>query len=403
MFGAAWHKERALPPDDITDSHLYSALAAVAVFVALQLGAVVANFVLKALIRRAERRAPGGYASQVLSSVRGPAVLALVTLGFFAATFVVDQLDLPPFATLTGLTSWVGNFWLVVTILMVTYAVAKVVEVAIAWYGHNVMSRTETSLDDKLLGPLRRVIPWVIYVVGLLVALDSVGVSISPLLAGLGIAGLAVALAVQPTLNNFLSGTYIVAEGIFEEGDFIELESGISGFVIDVGWRSTKLRSFMNNFVVIPNAKLVDSIITNLNRPQPPVNVIVYCGVSYDTDLDMVERIATEASAQVIQESEHSVKSVEPFFGFDSFGDSNVVFWVFVQATDRVGSFVLQGEIVKGLHARFRREDIVINYPVRKLVYSPDSAGFPQGAAWAAQQAARAGEEAAQARSESEA
>ena len=140
-------------PDVITDSHLYSALAVAAVFAALQIGAVVVNFVLKALIRRAERRAPGGYASQVLSSVRGPAVLALVTLGFFAATFVVDQLDLPPFATITGLTSWVGNFWLVTTILMVTYAAAKVVEVAIAWYGHNVMSRTETSLDDRLLGP----------------------------------------------------------------------------------------------------------------------------------------------------------------------------------------------------------------------------------------------------------
>ena len=159
----------------------------------------------------------------------------------------------------------------------------------------------------------------------------------------------------------------------------------------------------MNNFVVIPNANSLTASSRTSNKPQPPVNVIVYCGVSYDTELDMVERIATEASAQVIEQSEHSIKSVEPFFGFDSFGDSNVVFWVFVQATDRVGSFVLQGEIVKGLHARFRREGIVINYPVRKLVYSPDGAGFPQGAAWAAQQAARAAEEAPQARSESEA
>lgn len=390
-------------PDVITDSHLYSALAVVAVFLALQIGAVIANFVLKAIIRRAESRAPGGYVVQVLSSVRGPVVLAMITLGFFAATFVVDQLDLPPFTTLTGLTSWIGNFWLVATILMVTYAAAKVVEVAIAWYGHNVMSRTETSLDDRLLGPLRRVVPWIIYVVGLLVALDSIGVSISPLLAGLGIAGLAVALAIQPTLNNFLSGTYIVAEDIFEEGDFIELESGFSGFVIDVGWRSTKLRSFMNNFVVIPNAKLVDSIITNLNRPVPPVNVLVYCGVSYDEDLDLVERIAIEASADVIQESEHAIKSEAPFVGFETFGESNVVFWVFVQATDRLGSFVLQGEIVKGLHARFRREGIVINYPVRKLVHSPNGADLPPGAAWAAQQAARAREEAARSQSESEA
>ena len=153
-------------PDVVTDSHLYSALAVVVVFATLQLGALIANFVLKAFIRRAERLAPGGYAVQVLSSVRGPVVLAMVALGFFAATFVVDELDLPPFAALEGLTTWVTNFWLVATILVVTYAAAKVVEVAIAWYDHNVMSRTETSLDDRLLGPLRRVVPWIIYVVG---------------------------------------------------------------------------------------------------------------------------------------------------------------------------------------------------------------------------------------------
>ena len=194
-----------------------------------------------------------------------------------------------------------------------------------------------------------------------------------------------------------------MAEDIFEEGDFIELESGFSGFVIEVGWRSTKLRSFMNNLVVIPNAKLVDSIITNLNRPQPPVNVLVYCGVSYDEDLDLVERIATEASAEVISESEHAIKSEAPFIGFETFGESNVVFWVFVQSADRLGSFVLQGEIVKGLHSRFKREGIVINYPVRKLVHSPNGADLTPGAAWAAQQAARAREEAARSQSESEA
>ena len=106
------------------------------------------------------------------------------------------------------------------------------------------------------------------------------------------------------------------------------------------------------------------------------MNVIVYCGVSYDEDLDEVERIATEASAEVLQESEHAIKTEAPFFGFETFGESNVVFWVFVQATDRLGSFVLQHEIVKGLHARFRREGIVINYPVRKLVYSPMARTF---------------------------
>ena len=111
------------------------------------------------------------------------------------------------------------------------------------------------------------------------------------------------------------------------------------------------------------------STITNLFSPTPALNVIVYGGVSYDSDLAHVERVAVEISQKVLDNSEHAIKDVEPFFGFDEFGDSNITFWVFVQATDRTGSFVLTSELVKGIHAAFKEEGIEINYPVRKLIY----------------------------------
>ena len=217
-----------------------------------------------------------------------------------------------------------------------------------------------------------RLTPVVIYSIGLLVLLESLGISISPLLAGLGIAGLAVALAVQPSLTNFLAGTYVMTESQLKIGDYIELSDGTAGFVIEIGWRSTKLRSILNNLLIVPNSTISNSVILNYYSPSPALNVRVTCGVSYDSDLEQVERVTLEECKRVQDESESSIKDQDPRFGFDSFDDSNISFWVFMQATDRLGSFTLTSEVIKAIHARFILEGITINYPVRTLQFPED-------------------------------
>ena len=197
-----------------------------------------------------------------------------------------------------------------------------------------------------------------------------VGIAISPLLAGLGIGGLAIALAVQPTLSNYFAGTYLISEGELNEGDYIELEKGPAGFVVEVGWRSTKIRNRFNNLVIIPNSKMVESIVTNYFSPSPSMNVVVNCGVSYESDLARVEEIVLEIANDVIRDVEQAVTGSEPFFGFSAFGDSNIDFYVFLLATDRTGTFIIASEVIKRIHRRFREEGIEINYPVRKLVPS---------------------------------
>ena len=105
--------------------------------------------------------------------------------------------------------------------------------------------------------------------------------------------------------------------------------------------------------------------------------MIVTCGVSYDSDLADVERIVMEVATKAVKQSTHAIKDVEPFVGFSNFGDSNIDFFVFVQANDRVGSFILKSEIIKRIHARFAEEGIEINYPVRRLVYPDDNGDSP--------------------------
>ena len=124
--------------------------------------------------------------------------------------------------------------------------------------------------------------------------------------------------------------------------------------------------------VVVPNSKFAETIITNYQRPIPAVNVYLPCGVSYDTDLYRVEEICREVMDQVLENEPSAVKEFGGWFGFENFGDSNVNFWLFVQAKDRLGSFVLQSSLIKRLHHRFGQEAIVINYPIRTLQ-------FPEG------------------------
>ncbi len=357
-----------MPPDFIRESELWGPLFALGVFAAMLLAAAIAQIVLQLILKHRKRADPESIDTQVLKTVRGPVVLFLVIAGIFLGFTSLTAVTSERYDVLDGWDRWARKAWVVVVIAEVSYLASHLTQILIAWYLRTIAVRTVSDIDAKLLPPVRRLLPLVVYSVGTLVALDSIGIPISPLLAGFGIGGLAVALAVQPTLSNFFAGTYLVTEGELKEGDYIELEGGPAGFVVDVGWRSMKMRSRFNNLVIIPNSKMADSIVTNYFSPTPAMNVIVTSGVSYDADLPQVERVVLEVANQLIAESPLAVKDTEPFFGFSEFGDSNIDFFIFLQAIDRTGSFALKSELIKRIHRRFGEQGIEINYPVRKLV-----------------------------------
>ena len=352
-------------------------LSAALIFAAFLIAAGVANVVMRVFLGRVARLTPGTLDEELLTVVRGPVVLFITLSGLFLALLILTNLDSPRYALITGYDDQIRRAWLVVVIAEVAYLLYHLLDATMTWYIQSVAQTTETQLDDRLLPPLKRIMPLLVYSLGFLMALSVLNIPISPILAGLGIGGLAVALAVQPTLANFFAGTYVVTEGELNVGDYIELQGGPSGYVVEVGWRSTKIRSMYNNLVIIPNSQMANSIVTNYYSPEPSMNVLVYCGVSYDSDLEVVESVVREASQELVNESEYAVDG-EPWFGFDEFGDSNISFWVFVQAKDRLGSFYLTSDLVKVIHSRLTAEGIEINYPVRKLVFPSENGTGPE-------------------------
>jgi len=123
-----------------------------------------------------------------------------------------------------------------------------------------------------------------------------------------------------------------------------------------------------NNLVIIPNSRMAESIVTNFNSPTPAMSIIVYCGISYNSDLDHVQKVIMAASERLVAESTDAIHDVAPWFGFERFDDSNIAFWVFIQATDRLASFALTSDLVKTIHRSLREAGVEINYPMRKIV-----------------------------------
>lgn len=356
-----------MPFDTLTDDPVLQRIIAAAVLG----GFVVAGILLRLATSLAARRLGGSRGhiagKMALGAVRNTGPLLLVTLGIFLGVSALPEVE-----------PWrdqISIAWRVVASLQIAHGAASAIRVVFTWYAQYVAPRTESQFDDKMFPLLRRFLVVSSYLLGGLIALQSLGISISPVLGGLGISGLAVALALQPTLANFFAGTYVLSDGGFAVGDYIELQGGPAGYVIEVGWRSTKMRTWLNNLVVIPNSVMADSIVTNYSGPVKAMNIMITSGVSYDSDLQRVEDVSLEVGRKLIEDSSDAIKTTDAFFGFDSFGDSNIGFWVFLQARDRWGSFVLTNELIKRLQSRFRDEGIEINYPVRKLVY--DASGPP--------------------------
>ena len=213
----------------------------------------------------------------------------------------------------------------------------------------------------------------IVMILGVLILLDSFGVSITPLLASLGVGSLAVALALQPTLENFFSGVQLVIDKPIVVGQFIRLDSGEEGYVEKIGWRSTWVRMLPNNVVVIPNKVLVSSRILNYHYPQKEISILIDVGVHYDSDLEHVEKITLEVANGVLKSVEGGVAGFDPFIRYHTFGDSSIDFKVILRAKEFVDGYRIKHEFIKSLHKRYREEGIIIPYPIQTLDWNEGS------------------------------
>ncbi len=206
-----------------------------------------------------------------------------------------------------------------------------------------------------------------IYIIGAMVIVQSIGIHITPIITALGIGGIAFAFAIQPTLANFFSGLNILASGQISQGDYIVVSDTVQGYVKDVAWRNTSIQSLSNVLHIVPNQVLSDAVVSNYNKPKKEFFVTVTVGVSYSSDLDLVENVTLETAKKVLQHETIGVdtKKHAPVFRYSAFGDSSVDFWAILPILDVSKRSYTIHLFIKELHKSFNENNIEIPFPIR--------------------------------------
>lgn len=294
-----------------------------------------------------------GYDSILLSGVKGVAFFWCLMVGIY---FASQTLELSP-----GWHQVLGKALVVALIFSLTVAMARVAGGLLA------QSAKRAGGGAVASSIITNLISVVIYILGFLVILDSLGMQITPILTALGVGGLAVALALKDTLENLFAGLQLVATKKINIGDMIRLDSGDEGVVTDLTWRYTTIRTLPGNMVIVPNSKLSMAIVMNYTQPTSDQPVAVPVGVAYGSDLERVERIAIEVATEIQTTVDGAVRDFQPLVRFTGFGDSSVTFNLVLRAVSFQDQFLVRSEAIKRLHARFQAEQIEIPYPIRTV------------------------------------
>jgi small-conductance mechanosensitive channel len=221
-------------------------------------------------------------------------------------------------------------------------------------------------------GLTQNLVRFLVVTLGLLAILNGLDVDVRPALAALGVGGLAVALALQEPLSNLFAGLFVTLAGQVRIGDYIKLESGSEGFIRDFNWRSTRLQTVGGHYIIVPNSKLAQAIVSNFSLPSPDTAVAVDVGVDYGSDLAKVEQIATTVATEVIRDVAGSVPDSPPQIRFHTFSDLSVKFSVNVRAREFPDQFLIRHELMKRLHARLTHEGITLRPPAPPPTPAPE-------------------------------
>jgi small-conductance mechanosensitive channel len=309
---------------------------------------IVAEKIILPLLLKASQRVHLDSASLVARSIKG----MLILWGFLGGMVgALSAIVLKP-----DVAKFLGHIPVVLFLFSLTVVLARV---SIGLFD---LKARKSKGDTPTISLFGNIIKLGVYILGILVILQSLGISITPVLTALGVGGLAVALALQETLSNLFAGLQIIAARQIKPGDYVHLDTGEEGYVTDVTWRNTTIRAIPNNMVIVPNAKLASTILTNYHQPAKEMLVYVNVGVHYDSDLEHVERVTLEVAAEVQATVEGARRDHEPRIRYNEFGDSAINFKVVLSAEEFYDSYELTHQFVKRLKHRYNEEGITIPF-----------------------------------------
>jgi small-conductance mechanosensitive channel len=313
---------------------------------------ILIEFFIRKFVTSWVKKTTWVYDDFLVTALKGIPIPLFAILSFYISSIILPDLHTTQIIS--------NKVCFAIAAFLITLVIARFLSKLI----RQLSSNAEVPLPSSLLSNLASVI---VFLVGTLVTLQTLGISITPILTTLGIGGLAVALALQDTLANFFSGIYILLSKQVHIGDYVRLDSGSEGYISDITWRNTIIRTLSENLIIIPNNKLSSAIITNFSRPNKEYTFSLDIGINYASDLTYVEKIAFETAKKVVTETSGGVASFDPIIRFQEFSDSSITMTIIMRASEYVNQGALKSQCLKAIHKSFKDEGIDIPFPTQTI------------------------------------
>lgn len=298
------------------------------------IGALIINqlilFFYRKVIKSVTQKSKNEYDNIFFDALEKPVLLGVMLLALWIAA---NRLDLG-----TKLHDIIAKSYHILITLNVTWFFARLVTSFIEYkVAENAKNPQKGKLyfDSKLLPLIKRSLLIIIWIIGIVMALNNVGIKVTTLLGTLGIGGIAFALAAQDTIKNMFGGVMIFTDQTFRIGDVIKFDS-TEGTVVDIGLRSTRIRTYDKRLVTVPNYKIMDTLIINVSS-EPARRNVIKLGLTYDTTPEKMQEAIT--ILKNIPDKIPDVRHRDLVVLFTEFGDSALIitFTYYIRKSANIG------------------------------------------------------------------
>ncbi len=328
------------------------------IFFGITIGSIIIGklffFISKTIIRVKAEKTKTQLDDILVNVLEKPLVVLVFILGF---SFAVNTLSLGPkgidfFANTISILWTIDIAWIVITF----------VDALILNYIQPITAKTKSDLDDALVPLIRKLVKTVLIIIAAIIVIDRFGYNVSSLLAGLGIGGLAFALAAKDMLANLFGGFAIITDKPFKLGDRIKVE-GHDGWVREIGLRTTKVETLDGFLMIVPNSKIADSILENVSKEKAR-KVKMTIGVEYATSSKKMEQ-AKKILKDIIKKN--TLTKDESIVGFSEFADSSLniltIYWI----KDLNNIITIKDQINTEIKKQFEKAKIEMAFPSRTI------------------------------------
>ena len=328
--------------------------------IAFVVGAFVASHILlwiiRHIIKKIVKRTPPKIDDIIVEAIEKPVAAVLMLIGLKLA---MQELTLP-----ARVNSFMERAYIMLIILGLTWFLSRFVSQIISEYVKPSVSKKLPGkrADKQMIPAVKRSVQTIIWGIGIVIALDNTGYDVKALVAGLGLGGLALALAAKDTVTNIFGGITIFFDKPFRIGDRVRV-SGYDGYIIAVGLRSFRLSTLEGTEVVIPSAVIIDNVVENVSR-EPSRRVMLELGLTYDTTPDQMRR-AMEILQEIANQNPNVEKNATTYFQTFADFSMNICFIYFILKGKDV--FETQNEVNLEILTRFNAEGLNFANPTQSL------------------------------------